>query len=185
MAKNLTNSLIDRKNILNNDYALNKIEDDLSLGGYYWKDEFWFTKNDAAKLFDIDIRTINNYLSKNEDELKSNGYVVLKGKNLKEFKQCFSDEIYLNSKVTNFGLFNFKSILNLAMLIVESEKARQIRSRILDIVLDVIAEKTGGQTKYINQRDPEYLLGTFRENQERKKFTEALNKYIDTSVCRS
>lgn len=178
MAKDLTNSLIDRKNILNNDYALNKIEEDLSLGGYYWKDEFWFTKNDLSNLFDVDIRTIEYCLSSNEEELKLNGYTVLKGKNLKDFKSVLPPEYNL-AKTTVLSIFSFRATLNLAMLLTDSEKAKQIRSRILDIVIDVMTEKTGGQTKYINQRDPEYLIGAFRENQERKKFTDALNKYVN------
>jgi len=36
------------------------------------------------------------------------------------------------------------------MLLVESEKARHLRSKILDIVIHTINEKTGGGTKYIN-----------------------------------
>lgn len=179
MGKDLTNSLIDRKNILNNQYALKKIEEDLSLGGYYWNEDYWFTKNDAANLFGVDIRTIENYLSNNEDELKASGYMVLKGKTLKDFKSSLATENNFGPKVTNLAILSFRAVLNLAMLLTESEKAKQIRSRILDIVIDVMTEKTGGQTKYINQKDPEYLIGAYRENDERKKFTDALNKYID------
>ena len=38
------------------------------------------------------------------------------------------------------------------MLLVESENARVLRQMILDIVIDVVNQKTGGATKYINQR---------------------------------
>jgi hypothetical protein len=37
------------------------------------------------------------------------------------------------------------------MLLTESEKAKVLRNMILDIVIDVINQKTGGATKYINQ----------------------------------
>jgi hypothetical protein len=67
------------------------------------------------------------------------------------------------------------------MLMVESEKAKEIRSRILDVVIDVISEKTGGHTKYINQRDPNYLESDFQEENYRKTFTAALDKYIQNA----
>jgi hypothetical protein len=43
------------------------------------------------------------------------------------------------------------------MLETESERAKSIRSRLLDIVLDVVTEKAGGKTRFINQRDTDYL----------------------------
>lgn len=182
MNKELTTSQIDRQNILNNHYAISTIEKDLSLGGYYWENEYWFTKSDVAKLFDIDVRTIENYLSSNETELKSNGYVVLKGLKLKAFKDAFATEIDFGRKTTNLGILSFRAVLNLSMLLTESEKARVIRSRILDIVIDVIAEKSGGHTLYINQRDPDFLERSFIESSARKEFTEALNKYVSMNT---
>ncbi|MGE9715180.1 DNA-binding protein, partial [Escherichia coli] len=76
-------------------------------------------------------------------------------------------------------IFKFKSVLNLAMLLVESEQARIIRTRILDIVLDTLAERSGGHTKFINQRDEDYLVAAFKDESYRKKFTDALDKYVD------
>ena len=43
------------------------------------------------------------------------------------------------------------------MLLQNNDTAKYIRNRILDIVIDVLAEKTGGSTKYINQKDPDFL----------------------------
>lgn len=43
------------------------------------------------------------------------------------------------------------------MLLAESEKAKALRSAILDIVIATINEKTGGGTKYINRRDVNYI----------------------------
>jgi hypothetical protein len=39
MAKNLTTSTVSRQNILNNNYALEKIKNDLSLGAVSWRQE--------------------------------------------------------------------------------------------------------------------------------------------------
>ena len=64
------------------------------------------------------------------------------------------------------------------MLLVESEKAKIIRQNILDIVIDTINVKTGGATKYINQRDEDFLNSWFDEENYRRKFTDTLNNYV-------
>jgi hypothetical protein len=57
-----------------------------------------------------------------------------------------------------------------------------LRSKILDIVIDTFNQKTGGNTRYINQRDTDYLTSAIQEPKYRKMFTEALNKYIDMGI---
>ncbi len=77
------------------------------------------------------------------------------------------------------GVFDFRAFLNLAMLMTESEQARLMRRAILDIVLDTINQRTGGGTKYINQRDEEFLVSYFEEENYRKEFTDALRDCVD------
>ena len=60
----------------------------------------------------------------NEEELKHNGYVLCKGKMLKEFKLRFAHEIDFASKTTQLGLFDFRSFLNIGMLLYDSDKAK-------------------------------------------------------------
>jgi hypothetical protein len=64
------------------------------------------------------------------------------------------------------------------MLLKESDKARHLRSKILDIVIETLNNRTGGGTKYINRRDEDYLINAIREHKYRKTFTSALNKYV-------
>jgi len=66
------------------------------------------------------------------------------------------------------------------MLVTESQRAKEIRSKVLDIVLDVMAQKSGGHTKYINQRDESYLPSAYKEFGYRKEFTDALDLYLDS-----
>jgi hypothetical protein len=133
----------------------------------------------VADFFEVEERTIERYLEKHGDELQHNGYVLMRGKRLKNIRLEFAPVINVGSKTTQLGLFNFRSFLNLAMLLVESDKARQLRSKMLDIVIDTINQKTGGNTKYINQRDTDYLTSAIKEPKYRKMFTDALNQYID------
>jgi hypothetical protein len=67
----------------------------------------------------------------------------------------------------------------MAMLLVESERARLLRQAILDIVIDTINQRTGGGTKYINQRDEDFLHSWFEEDNYRRQFTDALKDCVD------
>lgn len=123
----------------------------------------------VADFYEVDISTIDRYLTTYNEELKHNGYVLYKGKNLKDFKLHFAHLINEASKITQLGLFNFRAFLNMGMLLTESEKARQLRSLILDIVIATINEKVGGGTKYINRRDANYLPIALKEVNYRKQ----------------
>ena len=182
MAKDLTTSAHDRQNILNNSYALRHAEKHLALGGVEFDGERVFTKNQLVDLFDVSDATIERYIANNLDELKNNGYIILRGKNLKEFKEV-ADGALINegTKTSVLGVFKFRAVLNLAMLLVESEQAKIIRTRLLDIVIDTLAERAGGHTKFINQRDEDYLVASFKEESYRKQFTDALNEYVDAN----
>ncbi len=179
MDKDLTNSSIERQNVLNNAYALKKIQIYVGLPSIEFENEYWLTKQMVSDFFEVEERTIERYLEKYSDEIKHNGYVLMKGKRLKELKLQFAPVINVGSKTTQLGLFNFRSFLNLAMLLVDSEKARVLRAKMLDIVIDTINQKTGGNTHYINQRDTDYLTTAIKEPKYRKEFTDALNKYVD------
>ena len=133
----------------------------------------------------MDSRTIERYVETDKEELESNGYCVLKGQKLKEFIEIYNSNNVTDINVGNIpkktpklGVFNIKSILNLAMLLKESKKAESLRQLILDISIDYINRKTGGNTKYINQRDEEFLNSWFEEENYRKQFTDSLKKYV-------
>lgn len=180
MTKDLTSSNVSRQNILNNNYAISQLESNLSFGGVYWHNESIFTKVQVAEILEIDVRTIERYLESHSPELIKNGYRVLKGTELKDFKKYVSDiDVGDISKTPSLGLFSFRTVLNIAMLVTESEKAKAIRSKILDIVIDVMAQKSGGHTKFINQRDEAYLPSAYKEYSYRKEFTDALKNYLE------
>ena len=165
----LTISNIERQNVLNNHYAIERIKERLGIVGMEYKGEYRFTKKMVADFYEVDISTIDRYLTAYSEELKHNGYVLYKGKNLKDFKLHFAHLINEASKITQLGLFNFRAFLNMGMLLTESEKARQLRSLILDIVIATINEKVGGDTKYINRRDANYLPMALKEVNYRKQ----------------
>ena len=107
----------------------------------------------------------------------------LKGKNLQEFLEIyennFATDINAGHKIRALSVFDFRAFLNMAMLLVESETAAELRRIILDIVIDTINQKAGGGTKYINQRDQDFIGAFLQEENYRREFTDALHDYVD------
>ena len=176
--KDLTVSNIERQNVLNNRFAINKIQEQLDIPGMLFEGEYLLTKKMVAEFYGVDVSTIDRYLASNGDELKHNGYVLCKGKSLKEFKLQFAHLINEASKTTQLGLFNFRAFLNMGMLLTESERAKILRSMILDFVIATIHKKTGGGTKYINRRDINYIPAAITEENYRKNLTSVISQYV-------
>jgi len=183
MATNLTDSSVTRQNILNNPLAVQEIQKAVGIKGVLFENEYKFFKRQIADFFEVTERTINNCLERNEKELSKNGYEMLRGKRLIDFKFVLNyqagHEIDFTTKTTVLGVFNFRAFLNVAMLLTDSEKARELRSVILDIVIDTINKRTGGNTKYINQRDEEFIGNLLRGEDYRKEFANALHDCVD------
>lgn len=185
MAKDLTTSAIDRQNILNNPYALQEIEKAAGVSGIPFEGKTVVIKEQVAEFFEVTIRTLENHIERNQTELVRNGYEIIKGGRLKSLKAAIegmdvsgNDFGNLN-KAPQLAIFDFKAFLNLAMLVSESERAKLLRQAILDIVIDTINIRTGGKTKYINQRDEDFLQSAFIEENYRKSFTDALRDCVD------
>jgi hypothetical protein len=185
MKKDLTTSEIDRQNILNNPYALAEIEKAAGIRGIPFEGKAVVLKEQVASFFEVTVRTVENYLEQHAEELARNGYEVLKGNRLKSLKiaiqQMDVPEINFGNiaKTPQLGVLDFRAFLNLAMLMRESARAGLLRKAILDIVIDTINQRTGGSTKYINQRDEDFLHSAFIEENYRKQFTDALRDCVD------
>ena len=199
--KDLTNSTVDRQNILNNSKAVENIQKHIGINGMMFQNEFRFTTKMVAEFYEVTPRTLTNYLQRYEEEIKHNGYEVIKGQKLNEFKEQFGHLItktddfeqretdfplsgetldnQAKSRLKALALFNFRSFLNLGMLLAESEKAKALRGAILDIVIDTMNQRLGGTTKFINQREEDFLIAMAREPTFQKEFTDALNKYLE------
>lgn len=139
------------------------------------------------------MKTVERVLEQNYDELTALGYKLITGKHLKDFKDTlaqltdidvgqlnqFNANELVGARTPALSLFTFRALLNIAMLLTASERAKQLRSLMLNIVIDVLNEKLGGSTKFVNQREEEYLPSAIREYNYRTEFTNALNLYIE------
>lgn len=175
----LTVSNIERQNVLNNSYALQAIQENLDVNGLRFHDQLLFTTKMVAEFYGVDERTIKRYIQEYGDELRANGYFLSQGNSLKEIRLHFDGDINVPNKVRKLGVFTFRAFLNIGMLLTESERAKQLRTRILDIVIATINGRAGGGTKYINWRDRDYLPTAIKSENYRKIFTQAVGKYVE------
>jgi len=192
--KDLTSSLVERKNILNNNLALKEVYSQLGIDGIMFEKRYRYTKQQIAKYFDVDLRTIERLQDTYQDELHASGTEVLVGVRLRQFKDIVSqltdidvgqfeqdsnNEI-VGTRATSLTVFTFRGFLNIGMLLTGSEQAKELRSMLLDIVIDVLNKKLGGTTKFINQREDQYISSHIREVNYRQNFTNAIDLYIET-----
>jgi hypothetical protein len=107
--KDLTVSQVDRQNILKNPYALQEIEKATRIKGIPFEGKTVVLKEQVSAFFEVTSRTIDNYIEKFSDELRQNGYEVIRGNRLKKFKVSVRDQDvnetdFVNIKVPQLGL---------------------------------------------------------------------------------
>lgn len=196
-ARDLTTSPIDRRNILNNHLAVGEIAQLLCPNGFVFEDVLRFNKAQVAHFYEVDVRTIERILEQHGNELADSGYELFGGVRLRKLKDAVilyqtrmrdvsdidvGDILELSDRAPTIGIFSYKALINIGMLLTESEQARQMRAAVLNIVLDVLNRRLGGSTKYINQREEEYVPSAVREHNYRQDFTNALDDCITTNT---
>lgn len=123
-SKTLRNSVLDRTDVLDRVKALSLLPDGVHV-----------TTAMVAVYFEVADTVINNLLSRHREELESNGLRVLRGPELREFK-----ELNLSSQNngcpqprSSLAVWSRRAVLNVAMLLRDSEVARQVRTYLLDM----------------------------------------------------
>lgn len=118
--------------------VLEKVKDLLLLG-----DSEFATTEQVSNYYEVGIEAVNSLVKDNRDELINNGLQNLTGKETKEFLGKFSKDIanfrgyftVSGQKMNNRNnlLFSKRTILNVGMLLRDSEIAKEVRTRLLDI----------------------------------------------------
>jgi hypothetical protein len=91
-------------------------------------DDMHVTTEGVAAFYDVSIKTIESLVLDNRDELERNGYHVIAGPQLTSFKEVSQ----IRSRARSLALFDRRTLLNVAMLLRDSEVARQVRRYLLD-----------------------------------------------------
>ena len=145
-----------REKMISNISVLEKVKDLLLLG-----DSEFATTQQVADYYEVDIYVIQKLVSRNKQELESNG-LKLNSKN--DIKNLIGQDVKLEITIPNRGmkLFSKRAILNVGMLLRDSKVAKEVRSRLLDIEYESNkAVQENGQTikdNIINEIDEEKSL---------------------------
>ncbi|MBT2390174.1 hypothetical protein J7E87_12230 [Streptomyces sp. ISL-1] len=96
---------------------------------------------DVARYFEIHRDAVHSVVKRHRDELKANGLITLKGSELQRFHMAVLatwDESYPQAGA-QLRLYTRRTVLNIAMLLRDSDIARCVRTYLLD------AEEEGGR----------------------------------------
>ena len=159
----LLTNLQKRKENLNHIEVLDQVGTLLSLPNT----EFYTTEM-VAEYYKVEISTIKSCVFDNKEELESNGYNVLEGEELSSLKKLCQ----IKSRARSLSLFTKRTVLNVGMLLKVSEVAKEIRSRILDIVhdsekgegnIDTVIEEVSEEKQLMLDRIGAEMNGDFDE----------------------
>lgn len=92
------------------------------------------TTEQVARYFEVGLEAIQSLIKDNRSELTTNGFGIRKRK---EILNVLKEQLEINIPNRGMNLFPKRAILNVAMLLRDSEVAKEIRTRLLDIVQNV------------------------------------------------
>ena len=123
-SKSLRNSVLDRTDVLDRVKALSLLPDGMHV-----------TTAMVAAYFEVAETVINNLLSHHRQELDSNGLRVLRGSDLREFQELnlSSPSDGYPQRRSSLAIWSRRAVLNVAMLLRDSDVARQVRTYLLDM----------------------------------------------------
>lgn len=113
------------------------------------------TTEQVAIYFEVGLEAIQSLIKDNRDELIANGFGI---RRRKEILNVLKEQLEITIPNRGMNLFPKRAILNVAMLLRNSEVAREIRTRLLDIVQDVSEGKDNIIENVINEIDKEIKL---------------------------
>lgn len=107
----------------------------------------------VANYYRVDIDVVKQLTVRNKDEIVSDGYKTLTGVELSDIKSLCQ----IKSRARSLAIFPKRAILRVGMLLRDSEIAKEIRTKLLDITHD--SEKGNGNINtIINEIDEEKQL---------------------------
>ena len=99
------------------------------------------TTQQVATFFEVNLETIQKLIQRNKEELVNSGLISLKGQQLKKLKETIEklefgamDIKSIPKKVTILTVLPKRAILNIGMLLRDSEVAKRLREALLDVV---------------------------------------------------
>lgn len=116
-SRSLRTSVLERTHVLDKVKTLSLLPDGLHV-----------TTAMVAAYYEVGIKAIRSLIFDHRQELESCGYRVLAGTELSSFKKLG----YMESQASSLAVFPRRAVLNVGMLLRDSEVARQVRTYLLD-----------------------------------------------------
>jgi hypothetical protein len=114
MSKDLTNSQIDRQNILSNPCALAEVETPVGINGNSFESRSVLPEKQVAAFLAIKTRTVDNDFENSADEPRQNGHALICGKLLQQLKLSrqvtFGHEAHFVTKTTIPRMLDFPAV---------------------------------------------------------------------------
>ena len=142
-------SLKTREELIGRTEVLDKVKELLLLPNTEYA-----TTQQVADYFEVPETTIKEQLQNNKDEFDKDGYNVLVKEELKVIKITCG----IKSRAKSLAIFPKRAILRMAMLLRDSEVAKEIRTRLLDIVQDASEGKDNIIDNIVDEIDEEKIL---------------------------
>jgi Holliday junction resolvase-like predicted endonuclease len=117
-SKSLRDGVLERTDVLDRVKVLSLLPDGMHV-----------TTAMVAAYFDVAVEALRALVQDHRTELESSGYHVLTGSRLSDFKSLSG----IQSRSRSLALFSRRAVLNVAMLLRDSEVARQVRVYLLDM----------------------------------------------------
>ena len=140
----------------------------------YMTKDMVFSVEQVANYYEVSKKAINTIIERHRDELETDGIMVLKGEELKEFKDKVwylhgEDTKIISNKTTVFTIMTKRAMLRIGMLLTTSPIAKLVRTHLLECEEQVSQE----QQIWIAKREAGKI--------DRKRMTTAIKDYIPDS----
>ena len=122
---------------LTQDSALDYLNKAKSLVMAMWQGTGIATTEQMADYYDVPVETVKTVLLRNREEFESDGVREIKGKDLKALQSQGSDNLNLPEKTTRLNVWTPRAALRLGMLLRDSAIAKQVRTLLLDVAMQV------------------------------------------------
>ncbi|MBV6697492.1 ORF6N domain-containing protein [Kitasatospora aureofaciens] len=88
----------------------------------------------VAGFYEVDAETIKKLVQRNRDELTENGMRVVRGPELRAFKESTEgQDVPLSERINALTLFTRRTVLNVGQLLTGSEVAHRVREYLLNV----------------------------------------------------
>lgn len=137
----------------------------------YLTNDMVISTNQIANFYECGLEAVKTIIKRNREEFENDGMIVLKGQDLKDFKEKIGE--VQNEPTLNYAssltILPKRSLLRIGMILTNNAIATKIRNYLLNI-----EEKTDVDRKSLAiQREVGII--------ERKRMTSAISKYIPES----